>query len=62
MDISLVLTEKFNLSILENLEMETIARAVKIDRVIQDQMKRVEKRNKGRNRRTNMSRGKMKRK
>lgn len=56
MAISLESTEKFSSNILANLEMEMKVRAVKVDREIQDQMKEVEKRNKGRNQRASMLR------
>ena len=50
--ISLGSTEKFSSNTLVNLEMEMKVRAVKVAREIQDQMKEVEKRNKGRNQKT----------
>lgn len=62
MVISLESTEKFSSNILANLEMEMKVKAVKVDREIQDQMKDVEKRNKGRNQRTSMLRLAMRKK
>ena len=62
MVISLESTEKFSSNILANLEMEMKVKAVKVDREIQDQMKKVEKRNKGRNQRTSMLRLMMRKK
>ena len=59
---SLESTEKSSSNILVNLEMEMKVRAVKVDREIQDQMKGVEKRNKGKNQRTSMLRPKMRKK
>ncbi|KAJ7307621.1 Inositol hexakisphosphate and diphosphoinositol-pentakisphosphate kinase 2 [Desmophyllum pertusum] len=47
MAISLVLTEKFNLSILENLRDRTDSESSGIDRVIQDQMKKSGKKKQG---------------
>ena len=51
MVISLELTEKFNSSTLVSLGMEMIVKAARVDKEIQDQMKRVEKRNKERKQR-----------
>lgn len=50
--ISLESTEKYSSNTLVNLEMEMKVRAVKVAREIQDRMKEVEKRNKGRNQKT----------
>ena len=63
MVISLESTEKFSLNTLVNLEMEMKVRAVqRVDREIQDQMREVEKRNKGRNQKTSKQRLMMKKK